>query len=118
MKMRRGRPPSHNRAIWVSNIMDEHNHRLPPGVRAYDVRMPYIIHQDCDDETSQAQRENMHNALAAERWQNYLSDRVLMEIEHWNPDNMTWHEQTEAPEIANTDMLYEDPGKPKVTFFN
>ena len=116
--MRNGRPPSHNTAIWVANIMDEHNPRLAPGVRAYDVRIPNIIHQDSDDdETSQAQRETLYKALAQYRLREYYHDRILMEIEHWNPDNMTWHEQPEAPEIAPTDMLYEDPGKPKVTFF-
>ena len=41
--MRNGRPPSHYRAIWVANIMDEHNPRLAPGVRAYDTPIPNII---------------------------------------------------------------------------
>ena len=65
MRMRNGRPPSHKRAIWVTNIMDENNSRLAPGVRAYDVPIPSMINnyfhgvnQYSDDENLKSQCDN------------------------------------------------------------
>ena len=40
-----------------------------------------------------------------------------MEMEHWNPDNMTWHEEAEAPEVPKSSKPYEEPETPEVKFF-
>ena len=104
--------------------MDEHNPRLAPGVRAYDVRIPSMtnnyfqgVNLDSDDDTLPSQRDNLQNALANHQRLEYLHDRILMEMQHWNPDDMTWHEQPEAPEIAKTDMLYEESETSEVRLF-
>ena len=108
MKMsRRGRHPYQARVRFISNIIDEYNPRLPPGVRA-----PDVTQQISDNEMLQRYRVDVQNALANNQYEQNWYDIGQHHINLIYDDN--WRDDSPLDDPKNQSLpppppVPEDP---------
>ena len=98
MKMSRiGRHPYQARVRFISNIIDEYNPRLPPGVRA-----PDVTQQISDNEMLQRYRVDVQNALANNQYQQNWYDIGQHHINLIYDDN--WRDDSPLDDPKNISL--------------
>ena len=96
--MRSGRRPYQVRARYISSIIDEYNHRLPPGVRA-----PDVTEQISDPDILQIHRTNVQGAIANAQYQQDWYDIARHHIQLLYDDN--WRDDSPLEDPKNISLL-------------